>query len=289
MIFNIDDEKFLRKEIFNYVTVTFMNSLARTFFSARKENQFKEVRFLSEEANTSWQEISKVAFDLPRGWYELSRISAQDRVEFTRDFWLDRMPYHPSAHPGFFEFFEQLDDVAVVLMRRVEDEPMDAELVYSLADNSSFFRGRPPCAETDIQELINEIGVNLPRDFFSFLRIHNGFGKLSEMGLLEIQEIADTKRRVIDLFLKTERRIKSGEVDVDPGALIPFYEVLGLSSFQCFFSDWYPGSEMGNVYLSGIDYTISDVSNKKSWAENLAFPTFSEWLQLYLQGMNLCT
>lgn len=266
-----------------------MNSLMKRFFSGSKENQFMEVRFLSEETDVTWEEISKVAFDLPRAWYELSRISPQDRVEFTRDFWLDRIPYHPSAHPSIFEFFEQLDDVVVVLTRRVEGEPMDAELVYSLADDSTFFRGKAPCTESDIQELKTEIEVNLPRDYLSFLKIHNGFGKLSEMGLLEIQEIADTRRRVIELFLRTEKRIKSGEMDVDPGALYPFYEALGLSSFQCFFSDWYPGSEMGNVYLSGIDYTISDVSNKKSWVENLAFPTFSEWLQLYLQGMNLCT
>ncbi len=286
---SIDYEKFLRKEIFNCVTVTFMNSLIQQFFSVSAENQFKEVRFLSEEKATSWEEISKVAFDLPRGWYELSRVSAQDRVEFTRDFWLDRMPYHPSAHPAFFEFFEQLDDIAVVLVRKRADEPMDAELVYSLADNSSFFRGKPPCTESDIQELKREIDVSLPRDFLSFMKIHNGFGKLSEMGLLEMQEMADVRRRVIDLILKTDKRVKSGETAVDPGTLFPFFEVLGLSSFQCFYSDWYPGSEMGNVYLSGIDYTISDVSNKKAWADNLAFPTFSEWLSYYLQGMNLCT
>lgn len=266
-----------------------MNSLIRQFFSGSKEGQFKEVRFLNEEPNATWEEISKVAFDLPRGWFELSRVSPQDRIDFTRDFWLDRIPYHPSAHPAFFEFFEQLDDVGVVLTRKMADEPMDAELVYSLADGSTFFRGRPPCGDADIQELRNEIDVSLPRDYLSFLKIHNGFGKLSEMGLLEIQEIADARRRVIEMILKTEKRVRSGELIVDAGALFPFFEALGLSSFQCFYSDWYPGSEMGNVYLSGIDYTISDVSNKKSWVENLAFPTFSEWLSYYLQGMNLCT
>ncbi len=166
---------------------------------------------------------------------------------------------------------------------------MDAELVYSLADGSTFFRGKPPCGDGDIQELRNEIDVSFPRDYLSFLKIHNGFGKLSEMGLLEIQELADVRRRVIEMILKTDRRVRSGELIVDAGGLFPFFEALGLSSFQCFYTDWYPGSEMGNVYLSGIDYTISDVSNKKSWVENLAFPTFSEWLSCYLQGMNLCT
>src|SRR5579872_2370674 len=139
-----------------------MNSLVRSFFAGKEEIAFKEVVFLSEESNANWGEISRKAPDLPRGWFELSRISPRDRVEFTRDFWLDRMPYHPSAHPAFFEFFEQLDDVAVVLMRRAEDEPMDCELVYSFHDNSSFFRGKPPCPETVLDELKHEIDVNLP-------------------------------------------------------------------------------------------------------------------------------
>ena len=50
---------------------------------------------------------------------------------------------------------------------------------------------------------------------------------------------------------------------------------------------WYPGSEMGNVYLSGIDYTISDYRDRKEWADRLAFPTFLDWLAFYLEGNSL--
>jgi hypothetical protein len=261
-----------------------MNSLVSQFFSEGDENPFKEVRFLSEEPNAKWEEVSQVAFDLPPSWFELSRISPRDRVEFTRDFWLDRIPYHPKAHPALFDFFEQLDDVAVVLTRRMDEEPMDAELVYSLGDNSCFFRGKPPASDGETQELKHLLEVNWPRDYLSFLRIHNGFGKRSEMGLLELQDVLEAKKRVFDLLLKAEKKMK-----VDPGSLIPFYETLGLSSFQCFYTEWYPGSEMGNVYVSGIDYTVSDLSNKMLWTENRAFPTFSEWLSYYLPGLNLCT
>ncbi|HSX26085.1 MAG TPA: SMI1/KNR4 family protein [Chlamydiales bacterium] len=234
---------------------------------------------MSEKTDATWDDISEKAPDLPRGWFELSRISPQDRVEFTRDFWLDRLPFNPQTHEAFEDFFKGLNDVAVVLTRRREEEPMDAELVYSLEDNSSFFRGKPPAHEGDLAELKSELGVALPRDYLSFARIHNGFGKLSEMGLLEVGELADAKRRVMELVMNTDR------LAVDPGSLFPFYEVLGMSSFQCFYSDWYPGSEMGNVYLSGIDYTISDTAEKKSAPDHLAFATFSEWLAYYLQGM----
>ena len=72
---------------------------------------------------------------------------------------------------------------------------------------------------------------------------------------------------------------------IDPENLIPFYEDYGLNSFQCFFADWYPNSEMGNVYLSGINYTISDTSDRRNWSEVKAFPHFLGWLVDYLEGM----
>ena len=269
-----------------------MNSMVRQFFTTGKEeeNSFKEVLFLTEEIAVNWVEISKKSPDLPRGWFELSRLAPRDRVEFTRDFWLDRLPYHPTAHPLIYEFFDQLDDIAVVLIQTEKDEPMFPELIYSLEDNSSFFRGRPPCSEEDLLELKNEIGIPLPQDFLSFLRIHSGFGKLSEMGLMPASEISDSKRRILEIVTLSERPLKMGKINdtrVDPHSLIPFYEAFGLSSFQCFYADWYPGSEMGNVYLSGIDYTISDTSKRGAWADGLAFPTFLEWLAYYLQGMNV--
>ena len=266
-----------------------MNSLIRQFFSADKsgEGAFKEVLFLSESPELSWEAAEKKSSDLPRAWFELSRLSPKDRVEFTRDFWLDRLPYHPSAHPLFYEFFEQLDDVAVVLTQTDEEENLSAELVYSLGDNSCFFRGKPPCSDEDLLELRNEIRIPLPQDYLSFVRIHSGFGKLSEMGLLPLGEVANAKRRLMDLILRSEKRLMSGKQRVEPGSLIPFYEAFGLDSFQCFYADWYPSNEMGNVYLSGIDYTISDTSKTGTWPDSLAFPTFSDWLAYYLQGMSI--
>jgi hypothetical protein len=282
MIFIIIDEKFLRKEIFNCDKVNIMNSLVRKFFSGKGEIPFKEAIFLSVEKEAKWDDISRKAPDLPRGWFELSRVTERDRVEFTRDFWLDRIPYHPRAHPAFFEFFEELDDVAVILMRQGDSEEFNAELVYSLADDSCFFRGRPPAKEEELEELKREIEGHLPQDYLSFCHIHNGFGKLSEMGLIEIGELPYARRRVMELLMKHP-------MEADPGALVPFFEALGLDSFQCFYSDWYPGNEMGNVFISGIDSTISDLSDKRNWTDQKAFASFSEWLMHYLQGMSLCT
>jgi hypothetical protein len=99
---------------------------------------------------------------------------------------------------------------------------------------------------------------------------------------LKVDELTESKRWLTQKIIQNERILKSGAVSVDPSALYPFYEVYGLASFQCFYADWYPTSEMGNVYFSAIDFTLSDLSEERNWADQLAFPTFLDWLIDYL-------
>ena len=259
-----------------------MNSLVGQYF--REGPNFEKVIFLNERSELSWDDIVEITPDFPRGWFELSRISIENRRDFIYDFWLDRLPFNVNAGPALGRFFEKLDDVGVVLS--CSRGIWTSELVYSLSDNSSFFRGSIPASFPDLEEAKMSLGLSLPRDYLAFAKIHNGFGRLSEMGLLKLDELGDAKRRLSQLILKTDQLVKSGPVSVDPGALSPFYEVYGLDSFQCFYADWYPGSEMGNVYFSGIDYAVSDISNPKIWGDNLAFTTFLEWLAYYLEGMS---
>lgn len=262
-----------------------MNSLARKFYEIGGESNIQEVVFLENSPKLTWEEISLRAPDLPRGWFELSRISSDERIEFISDLWLDRLPFHPSFHPCLIDFFSKLDDIAIVVFKR--ESEYQVEMVYSLADNSTFFRGSPPATEEDIRVFRNEIRWNLPRDYLSFLRLHNGFGKLSDRGILPIEEIPESKRNVSRILAASEKTTPAKGSFIDPETLIPFYEDFGLNSFQCFFSDWYPGSEMGNVYLSGMNYTISNIADRNFWAEQLAFPSFLEWLAIYLEGMNV--
>jgi hypothetical protein len=265
-----------------------MNTLVRDFYRAKEkeESLFRTVMFLSE-CPDSWDDVSRKSGGLPRGWFELCRLPSDDRIEFVRDFWLNLLPYHPSFHLFLTEFFERLDDVGVVLTQAGEQAPLAVEMIYSLRDNSTFFRGLPPCTESELNELKNSIAAALPHDYLAFLRIHNGFGKLSDMGFMRSSQIAGAQKRLQDQFLWEERSLKMGNRTMDPSALIPFYESYGLGSYQCFYNEWYPGSEMGNVYLSGIDYTISDYRDRKEWADQMAFPTFLDWLVFYLEGNSL--
>lgn len=263
-----------------------MNSQIREFFRVEgtQEPHFQEVRFLSEEPKLDWKEIEPTG--VPRGWFELSQISSQDRVDFTRDFWLARLPFHLSATSRLQSFFEELDDVAVVVCRQTKEEPWRTELIYSLADNSSFFRGLPPAEEDDLDWVKKQLGMELPRDYQAFVHLHNGFGKQAELGVLPIEDLVDTRQRLIDIAMRSEKLLRSGQSEVDPYSLVPFYEEYGVGGLQCFNREWYPGSEMGNVYFSEIDYTLSDTRDRKAWSENLAYPTFLEWLATFLEGMN---
>jgi len=263
-----------------------MNSQIRDFFRTDKaqEAHFQEVRFLSEEPGAVWDEVKGTG--IPRGWFELSRVSMSDRVDFTREFWLSLLPYHPTASAGIREFFDQLDDVAVILCRQTKEEPWRAELAYSLADNSSFFRGLAPADEEEIDWTMKKLNVNLPSDFRAFQLLHNGFGKLTELGVVPLDEMEDARESLISALMRADKPLRSGERVVDPYSLYPFYEEFG-GGCQCFYSEWYPASEMGNVYFSAIDYIISDTSDRKGWPEHLAYPTFVEWLSSFINGMSV--
>jgi hypothetical protein len=56
--------------------------------------------------------------------------------------------------------------------------------------------------------------------------------------------------------------------------------------YQCFWAEWYPEQEMGNVYYSGESKTISDVFGSFSSSETMAFTTFTDWLMFYLERID---
>ena len=254
----------------------FMNPLAKKYYET---GGFQEVLFLSEKT-FDWETLSFKVPELPRSWYELAYVPLKARIEFLSNLWGDHFTYHPIASAAISHFFSSLDDVEIALIKN--ESLYSVEMVYSMKDNCSFFRGFPPVTEQDIRIFQMETNPDLPKDYCSFFLLHNGFGKLSEMGLLQMSEIPSANEKVTTLLQNQSNR--EGRL-IDPKTLIPFFETMG--SFQCFFSDWYPNSEMGNVFLSGINYTVSDTTNSGMWEEECAFPTFLEWLSRYLRGMNI--
>lgn len=242
-----------------------------------KSDRFHKVVALHEDENASWEQLSKCCPDLPRGWYELSRLTAEDRVDFTRGFWAATLPYHPRTQHPIECFFKDLDDVGVLMTQEKEGTPFEFLLIYSLADGSGFYWGKPPADRNEVLSIrAAHVAHELPLDYLAFFKIHNGFGKADDTGILPVEEVPERLQLEAPLTLRN-RELVNGE------HLIPFYQSYGIDSYQCFYADWYPEQEMGNLYYSAQEHSLSDPQAKGSGGETLAFPTFLDWLVFYLE------
>lgn len=247
------------------------------------EKRFFETVLLDEESYLSWKEVSKMAPSLPRGWFELSRLSLEDRLDFSCDFWQKTLPYLPHFSNFLTGFFGRLEDIAVFLTKKTRNSSYEAELVYSMKNENCFFRGRPPIASGEIELLGQHFHDRLPRDYLSFFKIHNGFCRNDENGLLSSRQVIEYTDKMQSFLLDEEKIIKSSKGEVDVSNLIFFYQDTNHNAFQCFYYDWYPNGGIGNVYLSLNELAISDYGNLASSKERLSFPAFLDWLIFYLE------
>src|SRR5438105_3106796 len=109
------------------------------FYQSSSENSshgsFHEVISLNMEGDLSWSEIVQKVPHMPKGWFELARISPKDRIDFTYEAWLDKLSFHPNLENHLSQFFRSLDDIAIYLVQQKWDDPFEAEMVYSLNQN----------------------------------------------------------------------------------------------------------------------------------------------------------
>lgn len=248
---------------------------------------FHKVIALHEAPDISWDAIEKVIPDLCRGWYELAQLNTKDRIEFLRDFWLAKLPYSPAANELINRFFASLDDIGIYIIQKKYEDVVEANLVYSISGDNGFFRGAAPITEKKQEELQKVFGdYLLPNDYLAFLQIHNGFCKTTDCtGLICSSKMPEVYEKFQEMLRKNSIETSKGTV-VNPKTLIPFYESFGMPFYQCFWAEWYPEQEMGNVYYSGESKTISDVYGQGSSSETMAFPTFTDWLMFYLERID---
>ncbi len=249
--------------------------------------QFHKTIALNEALDLDWETVHKMAPNLPKGWYELSCLSLKDRIEFTQDFWQSKLPFRHHFFQFIDHFFSSLDDIGIFLTQKNYDAPFQVEMVYSLKDNRGFYRGKPPITEMNLSHLKKDFSsINLPTDYIAFLQIHDGFCKATDC--TGITASCDMKGSY-DYFQKMMERdepLTTGKGSlVNPKSLIPFYESFGMPFYQCFFSEWYPEQEMGNVYYSAESHTISELSKRGSNSLEMTFTAFLDWLKFYLESV----
>lgn len=255
----------------------------RTFVDKEEPVQFyHKVIALHESPDMEWEEIREKMPSFPKGWHELSRLPSTDRIEFIRDFWLTTLPFVSHVHSFLNEFFNKLDDVGIYLTQSRFDSAYECEIVYSLSDDTTFFHGTPP-SEGRIEALRSAFDDVLPEDYLAFLKVHDGFSKHSDTGIIRSKNLRGVYDRLQEKI--QNEAIYCGAEVITPTELIPFYESFGQPSFQCFYLSFTPLGQPGNVYYSMAEGGISDVHDRNTWNQNLVFPSFLDWLIFYLEGI----
>lgn len=255
------------------------------FSDEKPRGNFHRVIALHDAPDVEWEDVNKKVPTLSRGWYELTHISSKDRIEFMRDYWLAKLPFTPRAIPGIETFFSELDDIGVYITEKRWDDPWEVTLVYSLKKNRGFYRGALPANDEEIVELQMAFSDRIiPQDFLAFAKIHNGFCKATDStGVLPLKEIFPSFNRLQQHLDGREPLYSKRKQLVEPKSLLPFYESFGMPCFQCFWSQWYPENEMGNVWYSGLVHEMTSSEEEGPSPENMAFPTFLDWLVFYLE------
>lgn len=261
----------------------------RQFSDETPDGKFHRVIALHEAPDLDWNYLHEQFPKVCRGWYELTLFDSQDRIEFTREYWLSKLPYSPKTNEFLLHFFDSLDDVGIYIYQDKFDDPFEVDIVYSLKGNAGFFRGAPAATEAQIEGIKTAFPeYPLPADYIAFLQIHGGFCKTTDCtGLIKIEHLLEQYTKFQELLAgHSDPLTTTAGVAVDPKRLIPFYESFGMPYYQCFWADWYPEQEMGNVYFSGAAWTISDVSTTETGADSMAFPNFLDWLMFYLERID---
>lgn len=250
---------------------------------------FHQVIALHESSHLTWEEVTSMAPLLPRGWFELAALPVEYRVEFTCDYWLSCLPF-TSQKSGRLEkklgeFFDSVEEIGVFATQSKKGEAFEVHMVYSLKENAGFFQGGPPATPEAIETLIKRFeSITFPTDYLAFLRIHDGFSKYTDTGILKSRDVTQVYQK-LQHQLAEELLVRPDGETIDPSRLVPFYESFGLHCYQCFYADWYPEGQIGNVYFSEHERFMSNFLDRNRLEENLAFPSFLDWLIFYLEDI----
>jgi hypothetical protein len=256
---------------------------------------FYEEKFLKSSfgQNFSSVEIIDSSFSLDqiyskcpvffKGWYELVKLKPYDAIDFVKEFWENTLPYSASFEYFLNYFFSFVDLIVPVLLKQKNSQNYVAELCYFFRDKNLVYRGSLPISDDNKIFQINSSFENVfPEDFLSFLKIHNGFAKFLDFGIMDAYEIPFYQKQIVQNLQSNSNVIKCNDVVVDPSMLIPFYRSANSRDFQCFYKDWYPNLEIGNVNFSISNHTISNYMSSIG-EDSLAFQSFLDWFKFYLE------
>lgn len=255
------------------------------FSDKTPQGQFHKVIALHDAPDSNFDVIARNLSSECHGWLELAQLPQIDRIELVKEFWLGKLKNYPRLVAFLITFFDTLEDIGIYVTQRRFDDPLECHMVYSLPNESGFYRGKPPATEDRIIEIQDFFSDwVLPSDYIAFLQVHDGFAKTTDCtGLTTTQKLIPSYQKFQDYLNQLDPLKTTKGKFVDARSLIPFYESFGMPFYQCFWGQWHPESEMGNVYYSGLTHQVNDPETDTGEEEQMAFPTFANWLIFYLE------
>ena len=58
---------------------------------------FNRVIQLNKHPDMNWEEVQKLCPHMSRGWFEFGHLNVADRIEFSKEYWISKLPYHESV------------------------------------------------------------------------------------------------------------------------------------------------------------------------------------------------
>ncbi len=266
-----------------------MDRHVKEYFSSGSEKNpeahFLKVIVLHDAPDADFDLIARSLPANCRGWMELAQLPTIDRIELVKEFWLCKMRNHPRLVRFLVSFFDTIDDIGIYITQKHHNEPLDCHMVYSLPNDTGFYRGKLPAEENDLLQIQDKFSEwVLPSDYLAFLQVHDGFAKATDCtGITSSVKLIPAYDKFQAYLDQQDPLFTTSGRAVDSKSLIPFYESYGMPFYQCFWGEWHPESEMGNVYYSGLTNSIIDPEGELGSAEQMAFPTFADWLVFYLE------
>jgi len=243
------------------------------FYTSRPDRQVVALHEGKEGSLATWLDKAP---SLPKGWWELALLAPLDRLEFVETFWTMKLPYSPQIQELIEDFFTELEEIGIYLVKQQGQIHFTPELVYIRKDSPYFYRGAPPAHSESLSMIYPLLGQRLSEEYVSFLKIHNGFAQGGERGMLSVEKMGEETYRMQTELMSGLYRMTFENEPLNPRHLIAFYAREEKRFYQCFHTQWYPDGHMGTLGLS------LSAREQGCILMDATRPSFVCWLQSYL-------
>ncbi len=256
------------------------------YFQLIKKSSTKILETNDIAKYSSWSSLSKIIPLLPRGWYELTKFSSEERINLVKEFWLSQLCQSSIEYDEIAkidDFFNCLEDIVICAFQDCYERHFNVKMIYLIKNSNIFFSGNPPFSSC-YDNLRLQLWNDLPKSYYNFFNIHDGFSCYDDLGIISTKKISRIYYQFQD-YLEKEELISTYK-ELNLSSFIPFYGGSLIHSYQCFLVNLsFDKEEPLNVPF--LENNLKDlnsllIDSDSSLFENNIFSSFIAWLGYYL-------